>query len=51
MSQQGKRNDIEVVCEMIRVGKWMREVVMEYLVQYVKFYKGLFVLKCILLEL
>lgn len=47
---QGKRTDIDAACNMIRNGKRMREVAMELPAQYVKYHKGLFALKCILLE-
>ncbi|AXQ66129.1 MAG: putative viral replication protein [Circoviridae sp.] len=49
MSQQGKRNDIDTACEMIRSGKRMRDVALEHPVPYVKYHKGFQALKSVLL--
>lgn len=50
ISNQGKRTDLDTVCDMIKEGKRMREVAQAEPSTYVKFHKGLHALKSVLLE-
>lgn len=40
-SQQGERNDLKEVAQMITTGKRVREVAKEYPCEYIKFHKGI----------
>lgn len=50
ISNQGKRTDIDVACDMIIAGRKMKDVALAHPSTYVKFHKGLTAFKSIILD-